>query len=58
MRSLTRFSVIFAVTFIVNVAVIFLWGLIQSGRGSIDLTTSLVIAITVAIILTVFVRKG
>jgi len=58
LRSFTRFSVIFVVTFIVNVAVVFLWGLIRSGHGSVDLTTSLIIAITTAVILTGVIGKG
>jgi len=58
MRSFTRFSVIFAVTFIVNVAVIFLWNLIGDGRSSVDLAASAIIALTVAVVLTIFVRNG
>ena len=52
---LIEFSVVFAVTLVVSVAVTFLWNLVFSGAGAIDWETSfrfaIVLAVTVGVVL-------
>ena len=52
----TRFFVIFGVTFIVNVAVVFVLNL-TDGSGSVDVLRSVIVALMVAVVLTLLVRR-
>jgi hypothetical protein len=52
----TRFFVIFGVTFVVNVAAIFVLNLID-GNGSVDVVRSVIVALLVATVLTLLVRR-
>ena len=48
---LIRFVIVFAVVFVVNAIVVYLWNLIMHGQGTFDWGLSFTLAIVVGIIL-------
>ena len=48
---LIRFVIVFAVTFVVNAIVVYLWNLVRHGEGAFDWQLTFTLAIIVGIIL-------
>lgn len=54
---LTRFVIIFAIAFVVNAVVVYLWNLILHDEGAFDWGQSFIIALILGIILSLVKRK-
>ena len=50
-RFLIHFVIVFAVTFVVNAIVVYLWNLIMHGQGAFDWGLSFTLAVIVGIVL-------
>lgn len=52
-RFLVHFLIVFAVTFVVNAVVVYLWNLVVHGQGIFNWETSFLFAIILGIILSI-----